>query len=200
MNKILIATTNPAKFGEYQTLLSKYPLETMRLQDLKIDGGPIESGTSFEENAIIKARYYFNLTNLPSLVDDGGLEIEALNNEPGVYSRRWLGREMQDDELIDEVFKRMKDVPPDKRRCKLALVLALATPFGIVISDGSVEGIIAEKPSHTRIPGYPYRSLMYFPAYGKYYSELSDQENEILNHRKAAVEKIHDIFLELCKW
>ena len=197
MKKLLIGTTNKAKFEEYKNLLQDLPLELVSLKALKIKEIPEETGKTFEENAVLKAKFYFSKSGIPTLVDDGGLEIEALNGEPGVHSRRWLGREMTDEELIKEVMKRMEG--KNARGCRLNLVLALATPFGIMTSDAAVEGVIAEKVADKKIDGYPYRSLMYFPNYQKYYCDLTDKEHEILNHRKHAIEKIKDMFAEIAK-
>jgi XTP/dITP diphosphohydrolase len=198
MKKLLIGTTNPAKFAEYKELLKDYPFEFVSAKDLRITE-PEETGETFEKNALLKARYYYKKSGMPTLADDGGFEVDALHGEPGVKSRRWLGHEMSDEELISEVCKRMKNVPPENRKCRLVLILALATPFGIATSDSAIEGVIADKPSEKRIKGFPYRSLMYFPSYKKYYCELTEDEHEILNHRKHAVEKIKDIFQELSK-
>lgn len=198
MKKLLIGTTNSAKFEEFKKLLAQFPFEFVSAKDLNIKE-PEETGKTFEENALLKAKYYYEKSGIPTLADDGGFEIDALNGEPGVKSRRWIGREMSDEELISEVEKRMRDVPSDSRRCRLNLVLAVATPFGIITSDSSVEGVVAEKTADKRIKGYPYRSLMYFPSYGKYYCDLTEEEHEILNHRRHAIEKIKDIFEELSK-
>lgn len=197
MKKLLIGTTNKAKFEEYKKLLSDLPMELVNLTDLNIAEVPEETGKTFEENAIIKAKFYYDKSQIPTLVDEGGLEIEALGGEPGVKSRRWLGREMTDDELITEVMKRMEG--QNNRGCRLNVVLALATPFGIVTSDSSVVGVIAENVAEKKVDGYPYRSLMFFPNYDKYYCDLTDQEHEILNHRKHALDKIKDMFAEISK-
>lgn len=198
MKKLLIGTTNPGKIEEYRKILTDLGLrfEFVSPKDLNIEE-PEETGKNFEENALLKAKYYYEKSGIPTLAEDGGFEIDALNGEPGVKSHRWLGRKATDEELINEVYKRIEG-QADKK-CRLNLFLALATPFGIMTSHAAAEGVIADKPADKRIPGYPFRSLLYFPNYGKYYCDLNDEEHEILNHRKHAVEKIHDIFNELEK-
>src|SRR3989344_1102916 len=156
MKKLLIGTGNQAKINTYKNLLKGFNLEVVSAKDLNIPA-PEENGKSFEEEAINKAKYYFEKSGIPTLVDDGGMEIEALNGEPGVRSKRWVGREMTDDEIIAEAMKRMKDVPPENRACQFTITLALATPFGIFTSHGEIAGKIADKPSAKLIPGYPYR-------------------------------------------
>jgi XTP/dITP diphosphohydrolase len=197
MKKLLIGTTNLAKFNDYQDLLKAYNLDLVSLYTHKVDP-PVETGKDFEENAVLKAKYYFEKTGIPTLADDGGLEIEALNGEPGVKSRRWLGHECTDEELIAEVFKRMAG--QTNRKCRMRIVMAIASPFGVYTSEGRMDAIIAPAPSEHRIKGYPYRSVMILPNYGdKYYFELDKKEQEILSTRKAATEKINDIFVELSK-
>src|SRR4051812_12860463 len=107
MNKILIGTGNSAKLEVMKKLLKDFNLEVVSAKDLNIPA-PEENENSFEKEAISKAKYYFEKSGIPSIVDDGGFEIEALNGEPGVRSKRWIGREMTDEEIIAEVFKRMQ--------------------------------------------------------------------------------------------
>jgi XTP/dITP diphosphohydrolase len=198
MKKLLIGTTNPAKFDEYKFLLSSHAFDFLSVKDLGIKPPP-EEGKTFEENAIFKAKYYYNRTGIPSVSDDAGFEVDFLNGEPGILSRRWTGKEMTDEEMIKEVINRMKGVPKQKRSCRLIAVIAVGTPFGIATADASIEGVLAEKPSPKRIEGYPFRSVMFLPNYGKYFCDLDDGEMEIMNHRKAALEKINDLFFELSK-
>lgn len=198
MNKILIGTSNQAKLETYKKLLKDFNFEIVSSKDLNIPA-PEEKHKTFEEEAVNKARYYFEKSGLPTIVDDAGFEIEALHGEPGINSNRWLGRDMTDEEIIVEVMKRMKDVAEDLRTCKFVVMIAVATSFGVFTAHGEIAGVVAEKPSDKRIPHFPYRSVLYLPNYHKYWSELTDEENEILNHRKAAMEKLHDILFELSK-
>src|SRR3990167_9940331 len=145
MSKLLIATTNPAKLKSYQNLLKDYPLELVTLKDLNITEEAEEGGDSFEQTAIEKARFYYKKSGIPTLVDDGGFEIEALNGEPGVKSHRWIGREMTDEEIVAEVMKRMEG--KSERSAKHSIVLAVATPFGVFTSHSEVAGVMAEKPT-----------------------------------------------------
>lgn len=193
--KLLIASGNPAKIEEFKKFLKDFPLEIVTLKDLNISNSVEETGKTFEENAILKAKHFAKLSGLLTLADDGGLEIDYLSGAPGVKSRRWLGYEMSDEELINEVMKRMKDAPKEKRTCKLRLVLALASPEGkVYTSEGAVDGLISEMPSSKRINGYPYRSFFYFPQFRKFYIDLNEEEHAKVNQRKAALEKIKQIF------
>ncbi|OGE74174.1 MAG: hypothetical protein A3I07_01515 [Candidatus Doudnabacteria bacterium RIFCSPLOWO2_02_FULL_42_9] len=198
MNKLLIGTGNSAKLDTYREFLKDFDFEVVTSKDLKIPS-PEEVGRNFEEQAIAKAKYYFQKSGLPSLVDDGGMEIVALNMEPGIKSKRWIGREMTDHEIVSEVIKRMKDVPKEERGCRFTVVLALATPFGIFTSDATVEGVVGEQHSSKITEGYPYDSVIYLPNYGKFVCELKDSEYDIMNVRRHAFEKIKNIFKEIKK-
>ena len=198
MNKLLIATTNPGKLAEIRRFLSDVPVELVGLKDVGITDAPKEDGISFEENAILKAKYYAKESKLPTLADDGGLEIDALNGEPGVKSHRWIhsDREDGDEELIQYTLDRMKDLADDKREAQLRLVLALVMPDGEVFTaEEKVRGIIPKVPSDVRHEGYPYRSLLFLPEINKFYNhdELTATETETYNHRKKALDILKPI-------
>jgi len=198
MQKLLIATHNPAKLNEFRSLLSDLPFELLSLADLSIKDEPEEDGKTYSENAEKKALFYAKKSNLPALADDGGIEISALKGEPGVKSRRWLGSVASDEELIAHMRKVAAMLPEDNRDARFKLALSLATPFSQVWSvTGEVAGIIAKEPSFRKIKGYPYRSFFYLPKIHKYYfkNELSLEEMKLYNHRFIAVEKMKQILL-----
>ncbi len=193
--KLLIATTNPGKLGELKEFLSDIPIECVNLSNLRIQSTAAETGKSFEENAILKARYYQKLSGLPTLADDGGFEIDALNGEPGVKSHRWINpnRESTDKELIEYTLEKLRDVPELKRGAQLRLVLALALPDGSLHTfEEKVRGIVALVPSKRLTPGFPYRSLLFLPEINKFYDEslLTPDESARFNHRRRAVERL----------
>ena len=191
MNKLLIATTNPAKFAEYRKLLANSGMELVSLTDVGFSEIPQETGKTFEENAIIKAKFYSQKCGLPALADDGGLEIEAIG-QSGIHTPN-----LPDEEIINDIINRMKNVPEDQRKCKLSVAIALSTPYGIMTSFSDVVGTIPLKPSEKRLAGYPFRSLIFLPSYNKYYIDITDEEDEVLNHRRHALEKIQDMVQEL---
>ena len=192
VNKLLIATTNPGKFAELKKYLEELPVKFISLADLKITEVPVENGRDFMGNAVLKAEFYSKIAKLPTIADDGGLEIFALGGEPGVNSHRWLkGKEATDEELINYTLNRMRPFKGDQRRAQLRAVIALSIPGKkTVTSEAMISGVIAEKPSKNRIRGYPYRSLFLVTQFKKYYDDLTDEEHEIVNHRKKALEKI----------
>lgn len=196
MKKLLIGTGNPSKISSFKQLLAHLNLELVTAKELGIPE-PEENASDFEEEAIRKARYYFEKSKIPAIVDDGGFMIDALNGEPGTKSRRWLGHEMTDDEIIAEVFKRMQGI--QDRKAKHVVHVGLATPFGLFTSHAELVGVIPDKPMDIIHPHYPYRSVLYLPNYNKYWGELNEEEEKILSHRKHAIEKLEDILKELTK-
>lgn len=204
MRKLLIATTNPGKLAEIRSFLSDVPVELVSLKDVGITVNVEETGKTFEENAVLKAKTYAELSGLMTLADDGGFEIDALSGEPGVKSHRWVhgDRDSSDEELIAYTFLRMKDVPEKKRGAQLTLVLALVQPGNPVIATAkeSIRGAVPLEPSLIRHEGFPYRSILYIPELKKFYDHMSftHEETERYNHRKKALEKLKPIITSLC--
>ncbi len=160
-------------------------------------GKPEETGKTFKENALLKAKFYAEKTGLPIIADDGGIEIDFLNGEPGVLSRRWPGHEATDEELIRYTLTKLDKVPVQKRGAQLSACLCFLNPQTkkTKFVQESVRGIIASKPSEERIEGFPYRALFVVDAYKKYYDELTPQEHNEINHRLKAVKRISDVIL-----
>jgi len=195
MKKILVATSNPGKLAEINFFLSDLSIETVSLTDIGMKADAPETGNTFEENAVMKAKYYCQKSGLPTIADDGGFEIDALNGEPGVHTHRWINkdRENSDEELIKYTFNRMKHVPNGKRGAQLKVVIAFCDPFGFTkTTTAFIRGIIPEKPSGIRTKGFPFRSILYLPEIGKYYNHdfLTKDETEKYNHRKFALDQL----------
>ena len=193
MQKLLIATTNPGKLAEIRRFLSDLPIELVSLKDVGITDQVEETGHTFEENAIIKAKFYAEKSGLATIGDDGGFEIDALGGEPGVKSHRWIhgDREDADEELTAYTFEKMKGVK--ERGAQLRAVIALVLPNGEVHTSTDVtRGIVPDKPSQERVPGFPYRSILFIPEIHKYYNHdlLTSEETETYNHRKRALDKL----------
>ncbi|HUE75311.1 MAG TPA: non-canonical purine NTP pyrophosphatase [Chloroflexota bacterium] len=185
----LLATTNQAKRREILSILAAVPVHWRTLVDLPGAPKVEETGTTFEENAVLKARSYAEWSGLPTLADDGGLAIDALNGEPGVRSRRWIeGRDSSDEDLITYTIESLRGVPPGKRGARMIVVEALAMPDGEVItSTAAIVGTIAVEASPLRDAGFPFRSVFYLPDLGKFYGELTLEEHERVNHRREAL-------------
>jgi len=202
MKKLLIATTNPGKLTEIKRFLGDLSVELVGLKDVGITDVVEETGKTFEENAILKAKYYCQKSGLPTLADDGGFEIDAFSGQPGVKSHRWIhgDREDTDEELIAYTLEKMRGLPRAKRGAQLRLVLALIFPDGRQYTvEEKTRGIVAEKPSKYRTSGFPYRSLLFLPEINKYYDHdlLTPEETETFNHRKRALDRLKPILLAL---
>jgi XTP/dITP diphosphohydrolase len=198
MRRLLIATTNPAKLAEYRLLLRDIELDLVSLSDLGIVEAPEESGATFEENALIKAGFYFELARTATLADDGGLEIGALGGEPGVRSHRWLnsGGDDSDEALVDEVMRRMKDVPVGRRSARLRAATALIYDDGARVhrrvAEAAIEGVIAERPYPVLRAGFPYRAVLFMPERNCFVGELGDEEEAKISQRRVALAKLRD--------
>ncbi len=193
--KILIATKNPAKFKDIKSSLDSLPYQFVSLNDLGIKDDVLEDGKTFEENALKKALFYSKKSGLPTISDDGGIEINALNGEPGVKTRRWIDEtESSDDNLIKYTLLRMRKYKGEEREAQLRAVLVLALSSGETYKvEGKIRGIIADKPYKTYKTGFPFDALLYFPDSKKYYYELKYEQKNPTNHRTIALEKMKPI-------
>ncbi|OGH09598.1 MAG: hypothetical protein A2152_03865 [Candidatus Levybacteria bacterium RBG_16_35_6] len=201
MKKILIATKNEGKLFEISKFLSDLPVSTLSLKDLGISEDIDETENTYRENSQKKALFFSKLTKLPTIADDGGIEIEALGGKPGIHSRRWFGKDKTDNQIINKMKKIAKRLPKEKRKAFFKTVVSLAFPSGKIISaKGKVEGEIRE-PHLKYLKGYPYRSFFYLPKIKKFYheSELTQKEERMYNHRYKAINKLKPIIIkELC--
>jgi XTP/dITP diphosphohydrolase len=201
MRPLLIATTNPAKLAEYRLILREpgfANLELVSLADLEISETPEETGATFNENALLKARFYFERAQIATLADDGGLEIDALGGEPGVRSHRWLGSGADDSDqaLVAEVIRRMKGVDASRRSARLRATIALTYEEGGSIrertAEAAIEGVIAERAYSEIRAGFPYRAVLVIPGRNCYLGELGDKEEAQISQRRIAILKLQD--------
>lgn len=197
MQKILIATTNPAKFDEIKKFLSDIPITFVSLKDVGITTEVQEDGTTYQENSQKKAVEYAKLSGLPTVSDDGGLEIDALDGAPGIQSHYWVDSYGRYDDIFEKMKAVAKELPKDNRKALFRAVVSFALPNGKVWSKtDTVEGLIKENDHVTsKMKGYPYRSFFYIPQLKKYYleSELSQEETRQYNHRYKALLKLEEI-------
>jgi XTP/dITP diphosphohydrolase len=196
VKKILIASTNPGKITEIKIGLQELEnqeIKILTLNDVMVgDKEPEETGNTFQENAFIKAKFYADLTHLPVVSDDGGLIIPYLNNEPGVKSRRWLGKESSDLELINHTLYNLRGCTGLKRIAFLETCLCFYNPQTkkIIFETEKIAGHISEVASSKRTAGYPFRALFIVDKYNKYYDELTEEEHQQVNHRLKAVKRL----------
>lgn len=199
MKKLLIATTNPGKLKEIANFLKDLPIKIISLKDIGILDEIEEIGKTYKENSELKAAFYAKKSNLPSISDDGGLEISALGGKPGLHSKRWVGKNSTDEKIINYMKKVAKELPNANRNASFKISLSLALPDGGVWTvEEETKGIIAKKPYLKLSKGYPYRSFLYLPKIKKYYheSELTNDEQRMYNHRYIAINKLKPIIIK----
>ncbi len=193
-DKLLIGTGNKGKLAEYKRYFGELmpELELVGPGDLGIEDEPVEDGASFEAVALDKARFYASRSGLLTLVDDGGFEIDALDGEPGVYSRRWPGYEATDEELVKITMKKMAGVAWGDRTARLRLVTVVMDPDGEVIGEEmtSIEGMVAEEADDWIQDHLPFRAVLWIEQFDDYYQNLTDVQHGQINHRREAVERL----------
>lgn len=193
--QLLIATHNPAKKEELQgglASLIQNGITLVTLDELKIHHDPEETGKTFIENAQLKAHYFATQSKLPVVADDGGIEIDALGGKPGVHSKRWLGRDATDAEMIEYTLDQLKNIPPEQRSAHFTVCLYYFNPrTGYETSvTQSVNGHISTSPSGFARKGFPYRALFVVDRFNIYYDELTHEQHAAVNHRLQAIQKL----------
>jgi XTP/dITP diphosphohydrolase len=187
MRTLLLATTNEHKVDEFRTLFRDLPFTLLSLRDVQIDMDVEETGTTFAENAILKAQAYAKVANMLVLADDSGIEIDALGGAPGVYSARFAGREATYEERFRLIFARLQDVPPSERTARFRCAIALAEPSGYVrVVEGAVEGVIADSARGEN--GFGYDPIFLVPEFGQTTAEMTPTEKNRISHRGRAAE------------
>jgi len=187
MRTLLLATTNEHKVDEFRTLFRDLPFTLLSLRDVQIDMDVEETGTTFAENAILKAQTYAKVANMLALADDSGIEIDALGGAPGVYSARFAGREATYEERFRLIFARLQDVPSSERTARFRCAIALAEPSGYVrVVEGAVEGVIADSARGEN--GFGYDPIFLVPEFGQTTAEMTPTEKNRISHRGRAAE------------
>ncbi len=193
--KLLLATTNQGKTREIKSFFQALPLEILSLDDLG-DFEPFpEKGKTFADNARGKSLFYSQNWEVLTLAEDSGLEIEALDGEPGVLSARYSGPQATDEKNNQKVLERMKEVPEEKRKARFVSCLVLSRK-GEVIKEikESVEGRITFKKKGTY--GFGYDPLFYYPPLKRTFAELLPEEKNEVSHRGRALKKLKEFLLD----
>lgn len=192
--KLLIATSNVGKKAEFAALLAGLGYELSSLSDLGLAQTVEETGDTFEQNALLKARHYAALTGLLTLADDSGLEVDALDGEPGVRSARYAGSEASDADRYRLLLARLADIPWEQRSARFRCVIALVWPDGQAeTAEGVCEGLIALGPRGCH--GFGYDPVFYIPEYGVTMAELAPEVKNRTSHRARAAAQARDILL-----
>jgi len=194
--KLLLATNNQAKVGEYRSLLAHLPFELVTLAEEGITTVVDEVGDSLEENARLKACTLARESRLLSLADDSGLEVDALGGEPGPLSARYAGEGASDRDRINYLLSRIRDVPWEKRTARFRCVIAVATPAGEVeLFSGECQGYITLEPRGEY--GFGYDPIFYLPELGKTMAQLPPEVKNQVSHRGKAARQAYPLLERL---
>ncbi len=186
--KLIVATWNSGKVREFSRMLSEMPFEVVGLDDLGITLEVEETGSTFEENAVLKARAYARESGELTLADDSGLEVDSLNGEPGVLSARYGGEGLDDEGRVQLVLDKMKHLPGWERTARFVAVLALVgdeVTDGVVTSKGVMEGAIMHEPIGEN--GFGYDPVFWLASHAKTTAQLTGEEKDVISHRGAAL-------------
>lgn len=201
--RLLLATNNQGKIEKIKSSLKDLPCEIVTSQDLGLGLIDIEeTGKTLEENARLKARGFFEavkqagLSDIAVLSDDGGIEIDALNGEPGIYAKRWAGEDATDDQIIAYALKRLEGVPREKRTAHFNVYQVIILPNGNErVVTGTTNGWIVEESRKNKIPGLPYSGILVVEPYGKVLDDLSPEEFST-THRTTALKQAQEVIEE----
>ena len=184
--KVILASKNPHKLTELSAILSQHGFEIALESEYGLDIDVDETGTTFEENSLLKAEAVMKASGLPVLADDSGLMVDALDGAPGVYSARY-GHKSSDGERTEFLLENMKDVPDDKRTAKFVCVITCLWPDGRkIVARGECPGVITREVHGKN--GFGYDPVFYLPELGMTYAELPSEQKNAISHRARALQ------------
>lgn len=191
-NIIILATNNKSKVKEISEMMSGSDITFVSLADAGINVEVEETGTTFEENALLKAREICKLSGKPTISDDSGLEIDALDGAPGIYSSRFMGEDTSYDIKNNALIEKLENVADPDRTARFRCCMALVLPDGReFVTEGAMEGIIAREPKG--INGFGYDPILFIPEYNRTSAELSSEEKNNISHRGEALRKMIEV-------
>ena len=188
MRALLVATTNRHKLEEYRTIFSDIPFQLLSLNDIHLDLDVEETGTTFQENAELKALTYARASGILSLADDSGIEIDALGGAPGIYSARFAGVDTPYEERFRIIFERLRGLSAAQRTAHFRCVITIAEPSGYHQSvEGSIDGVITDVPRGAN--GFGYDPIFLVPELGQTTAEIPPEQKNQISHRGRAARK-----------
>lgn len=190
--RIIVATGNAGKMKEFKEVLGDLDADIVSMKEAGIEEDVEENGTTFEENALIKARAIAKkATDAIVLADDSGLEIDYLNKEPGIYSARYLGHDTPYDYKNKVILEKLKDVPKEQRSARFVCALAAVFPNGKeVVKRATIEGEIGYEIAGEN--GFGYDPIFFVPEYGVTTAELTMEQKNAISHRGKALRMIKE--------
>ena len=191
MRRLLVATTNAGKLREIRTLLAGLPIELVSLRDIPSIEEPEETGSTFGENARLKARYYARRSGLWTVAEDSGLVVDALGGEPGVHSARFLRPDATYPERFAEIFRRLGEQPGASRTARFIAAVASVDHGEVVYeTEGVVDGQITREPRGSG--GFGYDPIFFYPPYHATLAEVTEEEKNAVAHRGVAFRAFGD--------
>ncbi|MEK3995797.1 XTP/dITP diphosphatase [Psychrobacillus sp. FSL K6-2365] len=189
MKQIIIATKNIGKAKDFEALFNPLGYEVKTLHDVAEEMDIEETGSSFEENAILKATSLANHLQTMVIADDSGLEIDALGGRPGIFSARYAGEEKNDDDNIDKVLKELEGIKESEKTARFVCAIAVASPNKEPFTvRGTCEGVIGTERKGTN--GFGYDPIFYVPSEQKMMAELTAEQKGAISHRGNAIKKL----------
>ncbi len=190
--KVVLASKNPHKLVEISQITEKFGMELVLESELGVDIDVEETGTTFEENAFLKANAVMQATGLPALADDSGIAVDALNGEPGIYSARYGFDDSLDDwGRLQLLLKNMENVPDGQRQAKFVCVITMVTPDGKTIqARGEIHGELLREPRGEN--GFGYDPIFYYPPMGMSTAEMRPEDKNRVSHRGAALRVFYE--------
>lgn len=190
--KVVLASKNPHKLVEIRKITEKFGMELVLESELGVDIEVEETGTTFEENSLLKAEAVMKATGLPALADDSGICVDALGGEPGIYSARYgFDPTLDDFGRLRLLLKNMEAVPDGQRQAQFVCVISFVTPEGKVIqARGEVHGELLRAPAGAG--GFGYDPIFYYPPFGKSLAEVSPEEKNSVSHRANALKVLYE--------
>ena len=190
--KLLIATHNKGKKAEYTHIFRDLGIELLSLANLAVDTAIEETGKTYAENALLKARSHAADTGLVTLADDSGLDVDALDGAPGIYSARYAGEEASDRDRYQLLLRNLESVPDERRTARFRCAIALVWPDGReMVVEGACEGCIAHEPRGEN--GFGYDPVFFVPDYECTMAELPPEVKNRISHRARAAVKAREI-------
>lgn len=194
---LVLATTNKNKVKEFQEMLKDFPITIRSLSDFGPLPEAVEDGATFDDNAYKKAHHTAKILGLPSIADDSGLIVDALEGAPGVYSARYAGENATDQDNIDKLLAELKG--NQNRRASFHCVLSIAVPSGPALTyEGTCNGIILEEKRG--VSGFGYDPLFFSEELGKTFAESTMEEKNRVSHRGKALAEFKSEFPMVLKW
>ena len=194
LNTIVLATHNRDKREELQEALSEFTVKILSLNDFPFIGEIEEVGQTLLENSMIKAKTVHNLTQLPVIADDTGLEVEALNGAPGIYSARYAGEDVTYEDNVNKLLAEMENIPLENRKAQFRTVISFVDKDRELWTEGTIKGIIGESAKGKN--GFGYDPVFFVPELEKTFSELSIGEKNRISHRGLAMKKFRILLRE----